>query len=264
MDYQPPAKVVRITVDAGAAKAALPARDMLMRGFLAGALLGFATSLAVTAAVQTGVPIAGALIFPVGFTMIVLLGLELVTGNFALLPVAWIEERCTAGQVLSNFVLVYLGNLLGGVLYSALFAGANTMMWHAAPDAVGQRIIAIAEAKTLGYSAHGMSGLLALLAKALLCNWMVCLGVVLAMASTSAFGKIAAAWLPILTFFGLGYEHVVVNMFVIPAGMLLGAKVSISDWWTVNLIPATVGNLVGGGLFTGLWLYWTYRPKGGS
>jgi formate transporter len=261
MDYNPPPKIVGSMIDAGAAKAALSLRDMIVRGFLSGALLGFATSLAVTAAVQTSLPVVGALVFPVGFVMIVLLGLELVTGNFALLPVAWIEQRCTSGQVLVNFTCVFLGNLLGSLFYAALFAGSVSFMGHVAPDAVAQKIIAIAEAKTNGYAGQGLAGLLTLLTRALLCNWMVCLGAVLGMASSSTSGKIAAAWLPIFTFFAHGYEHSVVNMFVIPAGIFLGAKVTVADWWTSNQIPSTVGNLVGGGLFTGLLIYWTHRPK---
>jgi len=67
-------------------------------------------------------------------------------------------------------------------------------------------------------------------------------------------------WLPIITFFGQGFEHSVVNMFLIPTGMMLGAKVTLSDWWLWNQIPVTLGNLVGGMLFTGLFLYWTYKP----
>jgi formate transporter len=99
------------------------------------------------------------------------------------------------------------------------------------------------------------------LSGALLGNWMVCLGVVMAMTSHSTLGKIAAAWLPIFTFFAQGFEHSVVNMFLIPTGMMLGAKVSLSQWWIWNQIPVTLGNLVGGLLFTRLFLYWTYSPK---
>jgi formate transporter len=84
------------------------------------------------------------------------------------------------------------------------------------------------------------------------------------MTSRSTMGKIVAAWLPIFTFFALGYEHSIVNMFVIPAGMLLGAKVTIADWWIWNQIPVTIGNFVGGALFTGLALYLTYKPSPSS
>ena len=81
------------------------------------------------------------------------------------------------------------------------------------------------------------------------------------MASSSTAGKIIGAWLPIFIFFALGYEHSIVNMFLIPTGMMLGAKVSIADWWLWNQIPVTLGNIVGGFLFTGLALYLTHGPK---
>ncbi len=89
----------------------------------------------------------------------------------------------------------------------------------------------------------------------------MCLGVVMAMTSTSTIGKIVAAWLPIFTFFAQGFEHAVVNMFVIPTGMLMGAKVSLYQWWVWNQIPVTLGNILGGLLFTGLALYATYKPE---
>jgi formate/nitrite transporter FocA (FNT family) len=94
--------------------------------------------------------------------------------------------------------------------------------------------------------------------RAVLCNWMVTLGVVMALTSQSTIGKIAAMWLPIMTFFAQGFEHSVVNMFVIPAGMLLGAHVSLADWWLWNQAPVTLGNLLGGVVFTGLALHVTY------
>src|ERR1700738_2869909 len=81
----------------------------------------------------------------------------------------------------------------------------------------------------------------------------------MAMTSSSTIGKLVAAWLPISVFFAQGFEHTVVNMFIIPTGMLMGAKVTVSDWWLWNQIPVTLGNLVGGFAFTGLALYVNYR-----
>ena len=95
----------------------------------------------------------------------------------------------------------------------------------------------------------------------MLCNWMVTIGTLLAMASRSTIGKIAAMWLPILTFFAQGFEHSIVNMFVIPTGMMLQAPVSAANWWLWNQIPVTLGNILSGALFTGLALYSTYRGK---
>jgi formate/nitrite transporter len=258
MDSLKPTQIAAAMVQAGVVKAQLSISDLLLRGFLSGALLGFATSLALGAAVQTGLLLVGALIFPVGFVMIVLLGLELVTGSFALVPLAVITGRSTVGNMLANWFWVFIGNLIGSLVYGALLAIVLTNAFHTAPDPVGARIIALAQAKTTGYAAIGGAGLLTAFVKGILCNWMVCLGVVMAMSSTSTIGRIAGAWMPILIFFAQGFEHSVVNMFVIPTGMMLGAKVSFSDWWLWNQIPVTLGNVLGGFVFTGLALYVTY------
>jgi formate/nitrite transporter len=256
MSYVKPDAVLDQMVQAGTAKARLAVTDLLVRGFLSGALLGFATTLAFTATLQTKVGLVGALVFPVGFVMIVLLGLELVTGNFALLPLALRERRIGLGELLGNWGLVFAGNLAGSLFYAWLFT------LTVAPDSeMARQLIAVAEAKTLGYAKLGGHGVLVAVAKAILCNWMVTLGVVMALTSQSTGGKIAAMWLPILTFFGQGFEHSVVNMFAIPAGMMMGAGVGMRDWWLWNQIPVTVGNIVGGMLFTGLALQLTYRKR---
>jgi formate transporter len=260
MDYIKPAEVVKNMVVAGNAKAGLGVKDLLIRGFLSGALLGFATSLALTATHQTNVPLVGALVFPVGFVMIVLLGLELVTGSFAVVTLAGVDGQRSVGKVFSNLSWVFLGNLIGSVFYGFLLYIAMTGMGVEPPTGIAAKIVSLAEAKTNGYAAHGMNGMITVFVKAILCNWMVCLGVVMAMCSHSTSGKIVAAWLPILTFFAQGFEHSVVNMFLIPTGMMMGAKVTVANWWVWNQIPVTLGNLVGGMLFTGLFLYWTYTP----
>lgn len=259
MDYVKPVDVVRSMVDAGVAKSQLSIKDLLIRGFLSGAILGFATQLALTALAQTGIGLAGAIIFPVGFIMIVLLGLELVTGNFGLLPLGYNEGRISLGAMLANFGWVFVANLLGGLVYAALAFIALTMAGHGV-DATGvaERLVKAATAKTVAYQSAGTAGMITVFVKAMLCNWMVCLGVVMAMTSTSTIGKIAGAYMPIMMFFALGFEHSVVNMFVIPIGMMLGAHVSVAQWWLWNEIPVTLGNLVGGLLFTGMALYATY------
>jgi formate/nitrite transporter FocA (FNT family) len=111
MDYTKPADVVTAMIDASVKKLALAPRDLLIRGALSGALLGAATSLAFGAAATTGQPLVGALIFPVGFVMIVLLGLELVTGSFALVPLATLERKSSWGAVIANWGWVFVGNL---------------------------------------------------------------------------------------------------------------------------------------------------------
>ena len=263
MDYVKPEAVAISMLNAGAAKLALAPRDLLIRGTLSGAILGVATTLAFTGAVSTGQPIVGAVIFPIGLVAIVLLGLELATGSFALVPLPWLEGRASAGQVLRNWAWVLLGNLLGSLAYALLASIVLTNLWTSAPAGVAAKIVATAEAKTIGYAAIGIAGFVTCFVKAMLCNWMVCLAVVLAMTSTSAAGKAITAWLPIFVFFAQGFEHLVVNFFIIPAGMMMGAKVTIVDWIVWNVLPVTAGNIVGGFLFTGLAIYWTYRPAAG-
>jgi len=247
-------------INASLAKLALSPRDLLIRGAMSGALLGAATTLAFTGAVTTGQALVGALIFPVSLVMIVLLGLELVTGSFALVPLARLEGKASWNAVLANWSWVFLANLLGSIAFGVLIAISLTNMGKVEVAGVAARIVAVAEAKTVANAALGTAGMVSVFVKAILCNWLVCLGVVMGMTSTSTVGKIAAIWLPIFLFFALGFEHAVVNMFVIPTGMLLGAKVSLYDWWVWNQIPVTLGNLIGGFVFTGLALYVTYKP----
>jgi formate/nitrite transporter len=254
MPYVKPDAVVEQMVQAGVTKSQLPVRDLLMRGFLSGAFLGFATTLAFTAALQSKVGLVGALVFPAGFVMIVLLGLELVTGNFALVPLGVREGRVSVGALVTNWGWVFLGNLAGSVFYGLLFT-----ITLSADSEMARQLVAVSEAKTLAYARLGGRGLAMVLSKAILCNWMVTLGVAMALTSQSTIGKIAAMWLPITTFFAQGFEHSVVNMFVIPAGMLLGAHVSVADWWLWNQLPVTLGNVAGGLVFTGLALHVTHR-----
>jgi formate transporter len=261
MDYVKPADVAVAMLETGKRKLALAPRDLLIRGMLSGAILGVATSLAFTGAVQTNIPLVGALIFPVGLISIVLLGLELVTGSFALLPLPWLNREASATSVLVNWGWVFIGNLIGSVIYGALLAIALTNMGTTAPAGVAARIVATAEAKTIGYAALGTAGMVTVFVKAMLCNWLVCLALVLAMTTNSTIGKIACAWMPIFIFFAQGFEHSVVNMFIIPTGMMMGAKVTVADWWLWNQIPVTLGNIVGGFVFTGLAIYMTYKPQ---
>ena len=225
---------------------------------LAGAFLGYATSLAFIANSQGFAPLVGALIFPVGFVMLVLLGTELATGNFATLSAALLDRRIGLGDLLRNWSWVYLGNLGGSLFYAILFYAVISNLGAHNGGALGEQIRLVSQKKTLAYMALGGSGWSVALIKGILCNWMVTVGTVLAFVSRSSVGKICAMWLPITTFFALGYEHSIVNMFVIPTGMLLGAPISISQWWLWNQIPVTIGNVASGALCTGAVLWYTY------
>ncbi len=261
MDYVLPAEVVSESLRAAEKKALLSVRDLLIRGALAGAFLGYATSM-VFVALSQGVPaIVGAIIFPVGFVMLVLLGLELATGNFALLPAALMDGRIGLAALLRNWTWVYAGNLIGSVLYALLFYAAITNFGTGNGGALGDQLRQVAQKKTLAYMTLGGAGWGTAFIKGILCNWMVTVGAMLAFISRSTAGKILAMWLPITTFFAHGYEHSIVNMFAIPAGMLLGAPVSSAQWWWWNQIPVTLGNIVAGALLTGAAFWLTYARR---
>ena len=257
-DYVNPKELVYEAVQLAGKKAGLSIKDMLIRGILAGAFLGYATSLVFMVNSQGLPPIVGAILFPVGFVVLVLLGFELVTGNFALLPAGLMAGTVRFPQLLRNWTWVYLGNLIGSLLYAVLFYLAITNWRTGNGGAIAELLKQAALKKTVAYAALGSSGWAAAMVKGLLCNWMVTIGAVMALASRSTLGKIVAMWLPIMTFFALGFEHSVVNMFVIPSGMIFGAPISVSQFLFWNLLPVTIGNIVAGAFFTGAALYATY------
>ncbi len=257
-DYVKPSLIVSSMVEAGVVKAQLPLLDLLIRSALAGAYLAFVTSMAFLLAAQTGQFVVGALLFPAGFALIVVLGMELLTGNLAVLPVAMFAGRIGWNGVLRNWSLVFLGNLLGSLVYAVLFWVVATEAGHTTGGAIGDKLRALAVSKTTAYEAFGLAGLLTVFVKAILCNWMVSLGSVMGLASTSTAGKILGAWLPIFIFVSQGFEHSVVNMFAIPMGMMLGAPVGMGDWWLWNEIPVTLGNAVGAFVFTAGAFYATF------
>jgi len=189
-----------------------------------------------------------------------LMGFDLLTGVFALAPLALFEKRpgVTKAGILRNWLLVGLGNLIGAVSVAFLVALTFTMNFSVDPGAVGQAFIKASTSRSLGFAEHGLDGWITVFVKGILCNWMVCLGVVGAMVSKSVSGKVLAMWFPIFIFFGLVFEHAVVNMYLFPLGMMLGAEFTIMDWLVWNQIPVTLGNLVGGLVFTGLALYATH------
>lgn len=257
-DYVAPQELVQEVVQLAKRKSELSAQDLLIRGILAGAFLGYATSLVFVVLSQGLPPIVGAMLFPVGFVILVLLGMELVTGNFAVLPAGVMAGTVRVTRMLRNWGWVYLGNLLGSLLYAVLFYLAITNWRTGNGGAVADLLKQAAQKKTVAYMALGASGWATALVKAILCNWMVTIGAVLAMVSRSTIGKIAAMWLPIMTFFALGFEHSVVNMFLIPSGIMLGAPISALQALFWNLLPVTVGNLFAGSVLTGMALYATY------
>ena len=260
MAYLAPAEFVTKMVDAGESKLLMSTRDTLIRAYMAGAILALAAAFAVTVTVNTGNPLLGAVLFPVGFIMLYLLGFDLLTGVFTLAPLAVLDKRpgATWGGVMRNWTLVFFGNFAGAFTVAIFMAIIFTFGFAEAPNAVGQKIGHIGEGRTVGYAAHGAAGMLTLFIRGVMCNWMVSTGVVAAMMSTSVSGKAIGMWMPVMIFFYMGFEHSIVNMFLFPSGLLLGGNFTIMDYLIWNEIPTVIGNLVGGLTFVGATLYATH------
>ncbi|MEV3902357.1 formate/nitrite transporter family protein [Mycobacterium sp. NPDC050551] len=260
MSYVSPPDFVGKMIEAGETKALMSTRDTLIRAFMAGAVLALSAAFAVSITVQTGNPLLGAVLFPVGFCLLYLMGFDLVTGVFTLVPLALLDKRrgVTVRAMFRNWGLVFLGNLGGALLVALLMAIVFTYGFSVDPNAVGQQLGEIGHSRTVGYAAHGAAGMLTLFIRAVLCNWMVSTGVVAAMMSTSVSGKVIAMWMPIMLFFYMGFEHSVVNMFLFPSGLMLGGDFSIGDYLIWNEIPTIAGNIVGGVTFVGLTLFATH------
>ncbi|RJE78558.1 formate/nitrite transporter family protein [Paracoccus sp. JM45] len=260
MSYIQPQEFSTKMVDAGEAKVFMSTKDTLIRSYMAGAILALAAAFAVTVAVNTGNFLIGALLFPVGFCTLYLLGFDLLTGVFTLVPLALFDKRpgVTVKGMLRNWGLVFLGNFAGALTTAIFMAITFTMGFTLEPNDVGQRLMNIGHARTVGYAEAGSGGMLTLFVRAIMCNWMVSTGVVAAMMSSSVSGKIMAMWMPILVFFYLGFEHSIVNMFLFPIGILLGAEFTWGDYLIYNEIPTVIGNLIGGVTFVGAMLYATH------
>ena len=264
MAYVAPTEFVTKMIDAGEAKIFMSTRDTLIRAFMAGAILALAAAFAITINVNTGQPLAGAILFPVGFCLLYLLGFDLLTGVFTLSPLALIDKRpgVTLMGVLRNWGLVFVGNFAGALMVALFMAIIFTYGFSVDPNVVGQKIGVIGEGRTLGYASHGAAGMLTLFIRGVMCNWMVSTGVVAAMLSTHVSGKVIAMWMPIMLFFYMGFEHSVVNMFLFPSGLLLGGNFTVMDYLVWNEIPTVLGNIVGGITFVGLTLYSTHIKTG--
>ncbi|MDE6328850.1 MAG: formate/nitrite transporter family protein [Duncaniella sp.] len=189
--------------------------------------------------------------FPIGLILVVVLGAELFTGNNALLIPSYIGRRHSARTILLNWTLVYVGNLVGALLFTYFMVYRCGLTaadpWHAA-------IIRVAEAKV-------SMPFLTVLLKGIGANWCVCLAVWLALSGKTLFEKALGCWLPVMAFVALGYEHCIANMFFIPAGILEGADVTVMQSITANFIPSTIGNIIGGALLVGAIHTYLHRTR---
>ena len=260
MAYIEPSEFVTKMVDAGESKVYMSIKDTLIRAFMAGAILGLAAIFAITVAVKTGSPLVGAVLFPVGFIMLYLMKFDLLTGVFTLVPLALLDRRpgVTISGVLRNWGLVFVGNFAGAMTTAFLMSFILTYGYSIEGGAIAEKVASIGESRTVGYQAHGFSGWITIFIRGMLCNWMVSMGVVGAMISTSAGAKMAAMWMPVMLFFFMGFEHSIVNMFLFPFSMIMGGEFTVYDYLVWNELPTVLGNLAGGLLLVGLPLYYTH------
>lgn len=247
-----PKDIARSYLDAGAAKAALPIHKMFLLAMLAGAYIALA-GVAATIGTSLAGRLAGACIFPAGLAMIVIAGGELFTGN-SLMVISLLGKHVTPGRLLRAWAVVYLGNMTGAMLIAALAVGAGSL------DGVTEAVLSTAAAKvSLSFPDALLRGIL--------CNILVCAAVWMTMAATSAGGKIAVLYMPVMAFVLCGFEHCIANMFYVPAGLFAAMRhgggpegLSWGAFFVKNLLPVTVGNILGG---TGLGcVFWTvFRPE---
>ncbi len=253
MQIKTPAEIAEASLAAGIAKTDKTLHDkprLMVQAIMAGAFIAFGGTLSLI--IGYGFPglcsenpaiqrLLSGCMFPIGLILVVVLGAELFTGNNALLVPAFMRRRASAGTVLANWGLVYLGNFIGAILFTWLLVYSVELL-DSYP--YNRAIQNIAHAKT---SMPWMTVFL----KGIGANWCVCLAVWLALSGKTLLEKCIGCWLPVMAFVALGYEHSIANMFYIPAAMLCGADISAGHAIWVNLIPATLGNIVGGALLVG-------------
>lgn len=254
-----PQEIAEVYSNAGLAKTKMPFLKTFILAIFAGmfiALAGVGAAVA-SASIQTAsvAKLVGACVFPAGLAMVLVAGSELFTGNnLIIIPV--LEGKATVGGMLRNWVIVYIGNFVGSLIVAALCTWGNVYALFG--GALAQGIVNTANAKVSMQFGEAMI-------KGILCNFLVCIAVWMSFGAKTVGGKIAAVFFPIMVFVVSGFEHSVANMYYISAGLFTtargayGVTSDVLNWgvfFTKNLIPVTLGNLIGGCVFTGAG-YWT-------
>lgn len=264
MPVRKPAEILESAAAAGSAKAANTSKGgfnrLITGSILAGAYIALGGALSIvigfgfpeiTAANPGMQRLLSGLVFPIGLMLVVILGADLFTGNNALLMPPLMQRKISLGRVAANWTLVWLGNFVGALLVAwLLIALPGTLSSGPYPAAIE----GIAVAKT-------SQSALAVFLKGIGANWCVCLAVWLALGGRRLGEKLLACEIPVMAFVALGFEHCVANMFFIPLAMMQGADISVMDMLVSNLLPATVGNIIGGAVFVGLSQYYLYSSK---
>lgn len=241
---------------AGVVKTTYPFTQLIVRAIMAGAFIALGGLLSVVASAgftdnASLQKIASGLTFPIGLLLTVVFGAELFTGNCAVLVPGVASRKINYRDLLTNWLLVWLGNFIGAlIIVGIMVVGSGTLD----NDPFASLIEKIASTKSSLDASPAFW-------RAIGCNWLVCLGVWLAMCSDTLSGKAVGCWIPVGAFVILGFEHCIANMFFIPAGMILSEGGINLGALMHNLLPVTAGNIVGGTLFVGMLNTWLYRRK---
>jgi len=257
MTINKPKKIAAIAAEFGENKARYPIGTLLVLGFLAGAYIAFGFLLDIRVIASTPAEwgsfagFLGAAVFPIGLILVLLAGGELATGNMMAVSLACIARRISAGEWLRNLTLVTLSNFVGALFVAYMF---GHVVGLTADGPYLQKLVAMAGHKLDdGFAQAFVSGIG--------CNWLVALAVWLCYASDSMSGKILGIWFPTMAFVAIGFQHVVANMFLIPAAIFEGYY-SWGDYFA-NFVPVWLGNLTGGAIFVGF-AYWAAYLRGGA
>jgi formate/nitrite transporter len=287
MTFKVPADIAKAAIAAGCTKCNITWQKLLVLGFLAGAYIAFGALLSeivagglsngsITAAdgsvwkiaLPAGlVKFAAGAVFPVGLMLVVIAGSELFTGNCMFAPISVMSGEASFKGLMKNWTLVYVGNFIGSI-FVAYFLAYQCGLFDSMPWS--------GWAATVANNKCGLDFTTAFL-RGIGCNWLVCLAVWLAISSEDVISKIFSCWFPIMAFVTIGFEHSVANMFFIPlgifaasdpaiasnlaAGNVATANLSWYNFFITNLVPVTLGNIVGAALFVAA-LYWYVYLKG--
>ena len=255
--FKSPVDTAKAISGTAGAKDSAKIDHVILLSFLAGAYIAFGGLLAVVASagmLKAGAPVGlekfvfGA-VFPVGLIIVVIAGSELFTGNVMFMTLGLLDGSASFGGLAKHWVISWIFNFVGALFVAYVLAFMGGIVPADPTNAIAAKAIAVSEAKVkLDFVTAMIRGIG--------CNWLVCLAVWLANASDDVIGKILGIWFPIMAFVCIGFEHSVANMFFIPLGMFLGAEGV--NWGSIiigNLIPVTIGNIIGGAVFVAC-IYW--------
>ncbi len=287
MTFKVPADIAKAAIAAGCTKCNITWQKLLVLGFLAGAYIAFGALLSEivggglsngTITIADGtvwkialpsglVKFAAGAVFPVGLMLVVIAGSELFTGNCMFAPISVLNGEASFKGLIKNWTLVYIGNFIGSI-FVAYFLAYQCGFFDSMPWA--------SWAATVANTKCGLDFATAFF-RGIGCNWLVCLAVWLAISSEDVISKIFSCWFPIMAFVTIGFEHSVANMFFIPLGLFVAgdheitvklaeanvatANISWYNFFVTNLIPVTLGNIVGAAIFVAA-LYWYVYLKG--